>query len=298
MNTTRDTRRAHRGRKIARHPAIRNWLALPGRTRRGKLSRRLRRRRIPASIWSEVAQLNRLMARFDRVARLQLRILASEVLWQKTLSPGRGMILNEVIKAQLAGQIAIVLLGLENTEGYSRLVWLRNWREIIVYPAPFRPRRQQVTPIGGNPLGLVLHTDPVELGETSYQGPLIVIWPQTGSPRASGLALIHELAHKLDMLDGSSNGHPPLHATMDHQVWRDTFQSAFLHLNRRLDAGHAGDIDPYAATSPAEFFAVCSEYFFADPEPLYITYPEVYHQLCLFYRQHPLPVYQRLQMAD
>jgi Mlc titration factor MtfA (ptsG expression regulator) len=236
------------------------------------------------------------------MARLQLRILASEILWQKTFSPGRGMILSDVIKVHLASQIAVAILGLEDTNGYSRLAWLRNWREVIVYPAPFRPHRQQVTPIGGNPLGLVLHTDPVELGETSYQGALIVLWQtfvaQSESRHCSGPVVIHELAHKLDMLDGSSNGHPPLHATMDHQVWHDTLQSAYSHLNERLDSGHRVELNPYAATSPAEFFAVCSEYFFAAPGQLYFSYPEVYHQLRLFYRQHPLPVHQRLQEAD
>jgi hypothetical protein len=100
--------------------------------------------------------------------------------------------------------------------------------------------------------------------------------------------LIHELAHKLDMLDGYSNGHPPLHASMDHQVWHDTLEAAYLHIKRRVETGRKHELNPYAATSPAEFFAVCSEYFFESPEQLHAAYPDVYRQLSLFYKQQPV----------
>jgi len=47
-------------------------------------------------------------------------------------------------------------------------------------------------------------------------------------------------------------------------------------------------LDPYAAESPAEFFAVGSEAFFETPELLHPAYPRMYEQLRLFYRQDPL----------
>ena len=46
-------------------------------------------------------------------------------------------------------------------------------------------------------------------------------------------------------------------------------------------------IDPYAAESAGEFFAVASEAFFETPELLAPAYPDVYAQLALFYRQDP-----------
>jgi len=55
-----------------------------------------------------------------------------------------------------------------------------------------------------------------------------------------------------------------------------------------VNTGHKHAINSYAATSPAEFFAVCSEYFFESPERLHAAYPDVYRQLSLFYRQQPL----------
>jgi hypothetical protein len=55
----------------------------------------------------------------------------------------------------------------------------------------------------------------------------------------------------------------------------------------RIDRGDDTAIDPYAAESPAEFFAVLSEVFFAEPLLLHREYPDVYGQFAAFYRQDP-----------
>lgn len=61
-----------------------------------------------------------------------------------------------------------------------------------------------------------------------------------------------------------------------------------------LDAVEEPPIDAYAGENPAEFFAVCSEYFFSAPDLLVAAYPQVYQQLQAFYRQDPLARLQRL----
>lgn len=269
-----------------------SWLPLPSRVRRGLLSRRLRKRRIPARTWLYVEKTDPLFFRFDSQARLKLRMLTSEILWRTHFFAARGLDLTEAMKACLAARIAIVIFGLENPEQDTSLTWLRNWREIIIYPCAFKPHRSSVAPLGSGGLRLVMHNDPLESGETSYQGPLVISWQDSNpgtSHRMPFQALIHELAHKLDMLDGYSNGHPPLHASMDHQLWHDIFEAAFRHLRHQVETGRKHEINAYAATSPAEFFAVCSEYFFESPQRLHSTYPDVYAQLSLFYRQQPLP---------
>ena len=124
------------------------------------------------------------------------------------------------------------------------------------------------------------------------QGPVILAWPgvqESGQWHGYNL-IIHELAHKLDMLNGDVNGLPPLHADMRLEDWSHSLQTAFDDLNAQLDADPAADtlIDPYAASCPGEFFAVCSEYFFSAPDLLLQAYPQVYRQLRLFYRQDPL----------
>lgn len=53
-------------------------------------------------------------------------------------------------------------------------------------------------------------------------------------------------------------------------------------------------MDAYAASEPAECFAVLSEYFFSAPELLSERFPAVYAHFARFYRQDPL---QRLYQS-
>ena len=112
--------------------------------------------------------------------------------------------------------------------------------------------------------------------------------------------VIHELAHKLDMLNGNANGLPPLHADMRVSDWAKVMQEAYDDLDRQLERNPDAEtaIDPYAAENPAEFFAVTSEYFFSAPDLLYEAYPQVYEQLKLFYRQDPLARLRQLLAED
>jgi Mlc titration factor MtfA (ptsG expression regulator) len=54
-------------------------------------------------------------------------------------------------------------------------------------------------------------------------------------------------------------------------------------------------MDAYAATDPAECFAVLSEYFFSAPELLANRFPALYQHFTRFYKQDPLTRLQRLQ---
>jgi len=54
-----------------------------------------------------------------------------------------------------------------------------------------------------------------------------------------------------------------------------------------MEQGEETEIDPYAAESPAEFFAVLSEIFFVEPTLLQAEYPAAYRLFAQFYRQDP-----------
>jgi len=129
-------------------------------------------------------------------------------------------------------------------------------------------------------------------GESWTRGPLIVSWADVERDRLESHAgrnvVIHEIAHKLDALNGSTNGFPPLHPAMSIAQWTETLNAAYQHLVQRLEHHHYTSINAYAATSPAEFFAVISEYFFCAPEILQTHFADVYQQLQLYYQQNPL----------
>lgn len=128
-------------------------------------------------------------------------------------------------------------------------------------------------------------------GESWSRGPVILSWDDITSDMAplhpGHNVVVHEFAHKLDMLNGSANGMPPLHRDMLREQWSKNFSQAFEHLRHRLDHHHRPGINAYGANNPAEFFAVVSEYFFTDPQKLHHLSSAVYDQLVLFYRQNP-----------
>ena len=99
--------------------------------------------------------------------------------------------------------------------------------------------------------------------------------------------VIHEFAHKLDMLAGEADGMPPLHAGMDRRAWRAAFEEAYQGFCDAVERGKETWLDPYAAEHPSEFFAVMSEAFFRDGAEARRRYPAVYEQLKAFYRQDP-----------
>jgi len=47
-------------------------------------------------------------------------------------------------------------------------------------------------------------------------------------------AILHEIYHKLDMLNGCANGIPPLHFSLQTEKWTATFSLAYQKLNNVL----------------------------------------------------------------
>src|SRR5207244_9716380 len=129
----------------------------------------------------------------------------------------------------------------------------RGWREIIVYPAEFVPGHEYT-----DEAGVVHQGDEAYAGEAWLHGPVILSWAdaaETEYPDGVNV-VIHEFAHKLDMLNGSANGYPPLHRGMSRRSWAEAFRAAYNDFCARVDRGEDSVIDPYASESPAEFFAV------------------------------------------
>lgn len=95
---------------------------------------------------------------------------------------------------------------------------------------------------------------------------------------------IHEFVHLLDKEDGATDGIP------EHLLPED-FTTPWLKLIheeiRKIEAGKS-DLNPYATTNEAEFFAVASEYFFEKPEKLKQKHPQLYEMLCKIFLQKPV----------
>ena len=201
------------------------------------------------------------MTRFLRRKRFELRDLAAD----EDTAPYRLVV---------AAQACLPVLGL----GWE---WLRNWRTVVLLPAEFSSSFEET-----DDSGVVREWEEEVAGEAWDEGPIVLSWADVEeSGWGDGFnVVIHEVAHKLDLLDGDMNGRPALHGNMDPAAWHREFTAAYDRLNR----GRGGLVDPYAAESPAEFFAVASELFFERPTELQAQFGGVYDQLKAFYRQDPV----------
>jgi hypothetical protein len=128
-------------------------------------------------------------------------------------------------------------------------------------------------------------------GEAHVQGPVVLVWDEikksTRHPKSGHNVVFHEFAHKLDMLDGSADGVPPLQTKKEYQRWSEILGKEFNELTDRVQKGNKTWLDAYAALDEAEFFAVMTEYFFDRPSDMKLHHPDCYEMMSGFYRQDP-----------
>ena len=94
---------------------------------------------------------------------------------------------------------------------------------------------------------------------------------------------IHEFVHLLDKSDGATDGIPE--NLMPHQYIIPWVKMIHKEINK-IEHGKS-DINPYAITNEAEFFAVVSEYFFEKPTQFKEKHPDLYQVLSSTFLQDP-----------
>jgi Mlc titration factor MtfA (ptsG expression regulator) len=237
-------------------------------------SRVLKKHRMDEPLWRAATRGFAFIQKLASPREAKLKDLVLLFLAEKQFSGARGFEVTDPIRVCIAAQACLPILELG-------LDWYSGWSGIVVYPGDFRVRRSEVDQDG------VLHEWDDELaGEAMPGGPVVLSWDAAAN-EADMNVVIHEFAHKLDMLSGAADGMPPLHAGMDRRAWRAAFEEAYRGFSDALDRGKDTWLDPYAAEHPSEFFAVVSEAFFQQPAETRRRYPDVYEQLKLFYRQDP-----------
>ncbi len=238
--------------------------------------RRARSKAWNEALWQSVVSRFSFLRSLNADERNRLRELTRQFLETKQMNGAAGLELSVEMRLVIAAQACLPVLNLG-------LAYYRDWVEVIVYPGDFVPEREYMDKDG------LVHSvrEPMQ-GEAWLKGSVILSWEAAETESGEGVnVVIHEFAHKIDMLNGKANGFPPLHAEMSRTEWVGAFSRAYEDFCARVGAGEDTAIDPYAAESPAEFFAVLSEVFFEAPSRLVHSYPKVYRQLAAFYRQDP-----------
>ncbi|RYZ26559.1 MAG: peptidase, partial [Chitinophagaceae bacterium] len=140
--------------------------------------------------------------------------------------------------------------------------YIRDWeyvnlREVLVYPGNFNSDFDQHGSdrlvsgmVGTGALQNVMILSKWELRQGFING------------KDNHNTAIHEFVHLIDKMDGTLDGVPELLLERKYVAqWQQLLEETMNSI-RRGDS----EIDPYAATSPVECFAVITEYFFEQPD--------------------------------
>ncbi len=245
--------RIWRRQRIARQPFPAAW-------------RDIVRRRVPLASELPATQQLRL--------KKQIQVLLADV----PVIGCAGLEVDDEVRVTIAAQAAFLLLGRGGSFG--------NLRQVLVYPGHFVVPRSEV---GAG--GVVHEGRDVLAGQSWQRGQVIVAWDAVldgaADPHDGANVVMHEFAHQLDQDTGAANGAPYVGRGALQRDWARVMNHEFDLLLARLARAEPGLIGPYAATSPAEFFAVATELFFERPAALAAERPELYEQLRRCYRLDP-----------
>ena len=240
----------------------------------------LRRRRLRAQPfperWQRILDASPFYLRLDRRERAALAADARVLMAEKNWEGCGGLALEDAMRVTIAAQAARLLLNLKHD-------YFRRTTSILVYPSTFViPKRAQ---------GVVVSESVPLAGEAWHRGPVVLAWDAVehcnAHPEEGHNTVLHEFAHELDMLDGIANGTPPLRSRQQYRTWHTVMTTHFRELAEEVAAGVPGVLDGYGSTTPAEFFAVCTESFFERPIPLREERPALYRLLAEYYGQDP-----------
>lgn len=230
-------------------------------------------------LWRDALAACPLAQRLPSDDREQLRALAARFMQRKKFHPIE-LELAATQRLLIAMQACIPILRF----GFRSL---RGWQGIVVYPGEFKVRHQHHDAA----TGVITEGEQILSGEAWHLGPLVLSWAAVEQdllhPWDGYNVVAHEIAHKLDMLDGPPDGVPPLPRNIRWKYWIANFQRAYDQLVRDLDHGQDTLIDAYAATDPGEYFAVVSELHFSDPRRLEHAEPTIAALLRDYYGASP-----------
>ena len=221
-----------------------------------------------------------LYARLPADQQLRLRQDILVFLAEKPFLGCAGLHVTDEMRVMVAAFACMLLLG-------ARRDYYPELQRVLLYPGAFAAQEHQVSSDG-------VHSEVVRglAGQSWVQGQVLLSWAdvQQGAadPVDGSNVVIHEFAHQLDQSKGYANGAPPLKSRQAYRCWSSVMQTEFDALRQRLADGEEGLMGAYAATDPAEFFAVCSELFFERAAELATQHPLLFDELKTYYQINPL----------
>lgn len=235
---------------------------------------RLREQPFPPQ-WDEILERNVTAVRFlSDKERERLRELVVVFIDEKHWEGCGGLELTDEIRVTVSGAACLLLLGRDHD-------LMREVESILVYPSAVLLPDSGLGTLDGRPR-VVEGSTPV-LGAAHRGGPVVLAWDAvlhgSRNARDGRNLVIHEMAHKIDFLDGHADGTPPLESRSELERWAAACARAFQGVREGTDPV----LRDYAGTNEAEFFAVASEVFFERPRQLAREHPDLYRVLAELY---------------
>jgi Mlc titration factor MtfA (ptsG expression regulator) len=219
-------------------------------------------------------------ARVPAELRGRLHELIRIFVGEKDFVGCNGLVLTEEMRVVIAAYACLLVVNrpdVPSSHFYDDLF------SILVYPTPFI-----VPHMHRDGHGVVTEGHRVLSGQAWDSRRIIVSWQDIEDGLVTGHnVVLHEFAHYLDMEDETMDGAPGLGSARAYHDWSKVFWEEFDRLRAALGAGQPTFLDPYAATEPAEFFAVVTEAFFEKPREFEQQHAGLYEQLRRYYRVDP-----------
>ncbi len=186
-----------------------------------------------------------------------------------------GLELTDEMRVTIGASACLLIMGRDHD-------LMKEVESILVYPSTMILPDQSRSFF--DPSNRVVETGKAVLGVAHGRGgPVVLAWDSViagaKNDRDGNNVVIHEIAHKIDFLDGDADGTPPLETAEDRREWARVCGEAFL----AHKSGEEHFLREYAQTNEAEFFAVATEVFFEKPKQLRTHLPELYGLLEKFY---------------
>lgn len=234
----------------------------------------------------------------DAAARQRIYEVVCVLRHEKDWVGGSGLEVTDEMRVTVAGQAALLTLGFGEPYYFDRL------RTIILYGGAYSRRAAEPENLILGGFGESDDDDGAMLGESWQGGPIVLswntVWRDGRSARRRRNVVLHEFAHHIDSLDGSTSGAPPMTSFEFERKWYQITDAEYERLLRFSRSGQPTLLDPYGATNHAEFFAVSTECFFTAPHEFGRKHPELYEVLVQFFGQDPrkyLPDSDRLSQG-
>lgn len=250
-------------------------------------------RQIPDALWQSTLQDFPFLGRHGHWSLEPLRQLSAQFLHGKEFHGVGGITVTDAMAVAIAAQACLPVLAI--TGPRQGVAWYEDFVGIVVHPGAMLAPRESMDALG------VVHTWQEELsGEAMESGPVTLSWQDVanaGQTAEQGYNLvIHEFVHKIDMCDGTPDGCPPLPAgfmgarttQQARTSWLTTLESNYLAFGDKLSLAERFGaapvwLDPYAAVSIDEFFAVASEAYFVNPARFAAEFPGLVPMFDAFY---------------